>query len=129
MQQVAEDELGVEEKQQVYVMGTRAMKKFKQLDADSSGVLEGGPEVMALAEWVWRSFHPKQDPSAELIRKEAEKILQRCDKNSDGQIGQDEFEAYYLQTAEAIAKFHKSKKAGGKKESKAQKVPAKKGWI
>ena len=50
---------------QVYQMGTRAWKKFKQLDTDDSGALQGA-EVKLLAEWVWCSFHPKQEPTAKV---------------------------------------------------------------
>ena len=61
------EELTPVEKKEVYVMGTRAYKKFKQLDTDSSGSLEG-KEVKELAEWVWRSFHPGEVPAAEVRR-------------------------------------------------------------
>ena len=35
------------------------------------------------------------------IEQEAAKILRRCDKDSNGLIDGEEFEAYYLKTAEA----------------------------
>ena len=35
----------------------RALKKFRELDADGNGYLEG-PELLKLAQWVWSSFHP-----------------------------------------------------------------------
>ena len=40
------------------------------------------------------------------MRREAEKILKRCDTNGDGVIGDAEFDAYYTKTAEAMTRFH-----------------------
>ena len=51
---------------QVYQMGARAMKKFKQLDTDGSGALQG-EEVKLLAEGVWCSFHNDAEASAEVM--------------------------------------------------------------
>ena len=45
-----------------------------------------------------------------MVEAEAAKILHRCDSDSDGRVGEAEFERYYIQTAEAIAAFHKRKK-------------------
>merc|ERR1719409_767781 len=103
-------------------MGARAYKKFKELDVDNSGSLEGA-EVKALAEWVWRSFHPGEDVEDEVLEAEAAKILHRCDRNGDGLVDEEEFERYYLQTAEAIAKFRKRKKATAK-ASRAEELSA-----
>ena len=43
--------------EEVAVLTARAEKKWNQLDVDGSGELDG-EEVLALAEWVWCSFHP-----------------------------------------------------------------------
>ena len=51
-------------------MGTRAWKKFKQLDTDNSGALQGD-EVKLLADWVWHSFHPNEEPTATVSMKHA----------------------------------------------------------
>ena len=100
-----EPELSAEEVKQIYVMGARAQKKFNQLDTDRNGLLEGD-EVVLLAEWVWSSFHNDEKPSDETRKREAAKILKRCDKNDDGVLSGEEFEAYYTKTAEAMTRFH-----------------------
>ena len=45
-----------------------AQKKFEELDADQSGVLED-EEIYELAEWVWKSFRPNQEPSESQVEK------------------------------------------------------------
>ena len=55
----------VRHRSQVYQMGTRARKKWKQLDTDRSGALQGD-EMKLLAEWVWCSFHSDAEASAEV---------------------------------------------------------------
>ena len=98
----------------------RAMKKFTQLDTDSSGKLEK-KELLELGAWVWNSFHPRKECDEATKQTEADKILKRCDKNSDGEIDKDEFCVYYNQTATAIFNFHKNRAAKEKKAKAAAK--------
>ena len=51
----------------------------------------------------------------QVVADEAAKILHRCDKNSDGKIGEEEFEAYYLQTAEV-----RRHKGGGRERQRGR---------
>lgn len=46
-------------------MGAQAFTKFMELDVDNSWALQGA-EVTALADWVWRSFHPGEEPGEEV---------------------------------------------------------------
>ena len=61
-----------------------AKAKFRDLDLDDSGTLEGA-ELEALAEWVWSSFHPEGVAcSAEEKAAMVEKLMHRLDENEDG---------------------------------------------
>ena len=89
------------------VVGARAMKKFQALDADGSGFLEGD-ELLALAEWVWSSFHPEGTPLTEGEKAAmVEKLLHRIDENSDGKLSAAEFEDYFNKTIDAISRFRR----------------------
>jgi hypothetical protein len=48
----------------VAVLSGRVQKKWDQLDVDGSDTLEG-EEIVALSEWVWKSFHPGKRMTAE----------------------------------------------------------------
>ena len=48
-----------------------------------------------MAEWSWKSFHPGQTPQPDVIKKEAEKLMKRCDLDGDGVIGEEEFDKWY----------------------------------
>ena len=82
-------------------------EKFKELDLDVSGYLKGD-EVMAMTEWVWKTFnrHETLTPAKKL--EEAAKILKRCDLDEDGTIDFDEFMNWFCETAVAMAKFQQS---------------------
>ena len=92
----------------------RALKKFEQIDKDNSGKLEP-VEILDLAAWVWGTFHPGQEINEEIKKTEADKILRRCDKNTDGEIDKEEFITYYNQTATAMFAFHKARAQDKKK--------------
>ena len=83
----------------------RARKKFKQMDADGSGFLDGN-ELEELARWVFRSFHPGGEPlSEQQLTKEAAKLRQRLDANEDGLLDFDEFAGWFSKTCAAIYRF------------------------
>eukprot|EP00658_Telonema_sp_P-2_P017584 TRINITY_DN16845_c0_g1_i1.p1 TRINITY_DN16845_c0_g1~~TRINITY_DN16845_c0_g1_i1.p1 ORF type:complete len:458 (+),score=148.30 TRINITY_DN16845_c0_g1_i1:98-1471(+) len=105
------------EAHQVDQQSIRAQKKFQNLDADQSGVLNG-PELLDLAAWVWRSFNPDKEPEQQQIQSEATKILRRIDTNEDGDVDFHEFAAYYSKTAVAIARFHKGRASKREKQRK-----------
>ena len=63
------------------------------MDLNANGVLEG-PELVALAQWVWSSFHPGGEPmSAEQKQSESAKLLRRLDADEDGVMTFKEFAA------------------------------------
>ena len=92
---------------QVYVLGEMAQKKWDELDSDESGELEG-EEVMEMAAWVWKSFRPGQSITSEIKESESTKMLLRCDADSDGKIGKEEFGLYYEKYAVSMIKFNES---------------------
>ena len=89
------------------MLSERAEKKWNQLDVNQDGTLTGG-EVSELAAWVWCSFRPGQQITAQDREKESAKILRRCDANENGTIDKAEFCEYYEKTAAAMFKFHKA---------------------
>merc|ERR1711998_302137 len=92
----------------------RAQKKWDELDADNSDVLDGD-EVMELAEWVWKSFRPGKEITPAQRMQEATKLMGRCDKNGDGTIDREEFSVYYDEIVAQMTKFHEAKAAKDKK--------------
>ena len=48
---------------------------------------------MELAEWVWVSFHPGEEITAQELSGEASRLLSRCDEN--GTLARDAFRQYY----------------------------------
>jgi len=87
----------------------RAKKKFLQMDEDGNGVLNGD-ELTKLALWVFDSFHPDGEPlSEEQRKKEADKLLNRIDKNTDGVLEFDEFAGWFTKTCNGIANFRKNR--------------------
>ena len=55
-------------------------------------------QVLALAEWVWTSFHPGEQITTTLRMLEATRILHECDKDTSGSISQLEFFEYFEKT-------------------------------
>ena len=91
----------IEVAEKVMVLSARAEKKWAQLDVDGNGTLDED-EVLQLAEWVWCSFRPGHAITKSQQVAEATKILRRCDKNDDGKVDKDEFQAYYDATVKGI---------------------------
>ena len=90
-----------------------ARVKFDSLDVDGNGVLEGN-EVLALADWVWDSFHAPADdmlvnvdPTPEDREEYAHKLLQTLDKNGDKQLDFQEFSAWFSRTT--VCELYKRK--------------------
>jgi len=82
-----------------------AKAKFRELDKDGSDSLEGD-ELVALAGWVWSSYHPEGVAcSAEEKAAMVEKLMHRLDANEDGKLSFDEFEDYFEETAEAMRRY------------------------
>ena len=52
-------------------------------------------QVLELAKWVWCSFRPGEEITAQQKVAEATKIMRRCDKDESGSIGREEFAEYY----------------------------------
>ena len=83
---------------------SEAQKKFAELDADASGLLEGD-EIVALAEWVWSSYHPAGAPLCDEQKiEEGSKLLSQLDSNSDGALSFEEFEDWFQSTCDSLAK-------------------------
>ena len=55
-------------------------------------------QVLELAKWVWCSFRPGEEITAQQKVAEATKIMRRCDKDESGSIGREEFAEYYEKT-------------------------------
>ena len=82
-----------------------AKAKFRELDKDGSDSLEGD-ELVALAGWVWSSYHPEGVAcSAEEKAAMVEKLMHRLDANEDGKLSFVEFEDYFEETAEAMRRY------------------------
>ena len=66
-----------------------AKLKFKELDLDGNGVLDG-EDIALLGDWVWSSFHPDgSEAGAEMDESQRDemrtKLRKRVDANADGQ--------------------------------------------
>eukprot|EP00656_Telonema_subtile_P035389 TRINITY_DN3936_c0_g1_i1.p1 TRINITY_DN3936_c0_g1~~TRINITY_DN3936_c0_g1_i1.p1 ORF type:complete len:628 (+),score=241.83 TRINITY_DN3936_c0_g1_i1:154-2037(+) len=85
----------------------RAQKKFDQLDSDGNGMLQGA-ELVALADWVWSSFHPGGEALSEEHKEQVGvKLLGRLDQNQDGAMSFDEFGEWFGRTCESISKHRR----------------------
>lgn len=109
---------------------SKAAAKFKELDADGSGFLEG-KELEVFATWIFDSFHPDGKPltdaqKQEEARKLLEKIMLRTDKakgNSDGKLSFTEVD-FYIE--EKISQMEDFKKRAAEREAKRQAKEAEK---
>lgn len=110
-----------------------AVEKFKELDVDGSGELEG-KEIEVFAEWIFQSFHPDGKPLTEDQRKaEAQKLLKKLDSkkgNSDGKLSFVEVDFYIEEKIAQISEFKKKhaervEKQAQKEKEKAEKKAAK----
>ena len=89
-----DEDLHPHEKSQIKEHSIRAEKKFKQLDVDENGYLEGD-EITECAMWIWSSYNEGKSLTPEQRKTEGEKLLQRHDDNKDGRMSLDEFCAYF----------------------------------
>ena len=96
-----------------------AKKKFAKFDTDGNEVIDT-QEAKAMAEWVYKSFHPNYDSMpAEEKDKLTQKLMARLDAkkgNNDGTISFDEFAPWFIETAKHVGDFHK--KAHAKQKGK-----------
>jgi len=107
-----------------------AADKFKELDVDGSGALEG-KEVEVFAEWIFQSFHPDGKPLSDEQRKaEAQKLIKRLDSkkgNSDGKLSFHEVDFFIEEKIKQIDEFKtKHAEREAKKAQKEQEMAAKK---
>jgi hypothetical protein len=87
----------------------KARKMFDQMDADGNGVLQGA-ELLALAEWVWSSFHPGgKSLTEQQQQQEGAKLIRRLDKNEDGVMDFDEFSDWFQRTCASVERFRTRK--------------------
>ena len=102
----------------------RAKTKFEQMDNDGNGTIEGD-ELGALATWLFESFHPGDEAvPPEVIEKEAAKLKQRLDKDSNGKLDFDEFAAWFTRTCAGISKYRKNLAQKKKKQVAQSPAPA-----
>eukprot|EP00930_Biecheleria_cincta_P035849 TRINITY_DN24639_c0_g1_i1.p1 TRINITY_DN24639_c0_g1~~TRINITY_DN24639_c0_g1_i1.p1 ORF type:complete len:345 (+),score=97.97 TRINITY_DN24639_c0_g1_i1:54-1037(+) len=109
---------------------SKAAAKFKELDSDGSGFLEG-KELEVFATWIFESLRPdgmpltdaqKQDEARKLL----DKIMLRTDQargNSDGKLSFSEVD-FYIE--EKIAQIEDFKKRATEREAKRQAKEAEK---
>ena len=87
----------------------RAHQKFQQFDVDQSGTLQGD-ELVSLATWVFKNFHPDAATMDESkITKLARKIRDRHDSDGDGGMDINEFTEWYTATCARIGCFRKDR--------------------
>merc|ERR1711865_333873 len=73
------------------------------------GTIEG-QEVQALADWVFESFHPDNEPlgddERDLLRI---KLMKRLDDDTNGRLDFEEFAEWFTRTCEGISQFRQNK--------------------
>ena len=76
----------------------RARNKFYKMDMDRNGVLEA-PELLAIANWMWLSFHPGGQPmSTQDKGAAAATLMHRLDRSANGVMDFDEFSSWFEST-------------------------------
>jgi len=96
-----------------------AREKWEKLDADKDGLLSGD-DLTALASWVYSTLHPGEEPTAEELAFEHDRMMKLCDSNNDGAINELEFRVYYERTAIGLIKFKQSARARKKRAKKEE---------
>lgn len=73
-----------------------ASKKFRELDADNSGLLEG-EEIDQMVSWALETISPdpRLRPSANKIREAKVTMMGRLDIEGDGKLSLGEFAVFY----------------------------------
>lgn len=109
---------------------SKASDKFKELDTDGSGFLEGA-ELEIFATWIFESFQPDGKPlpeekKQEEARKLVDKLMKRRDEgvgNADGKLSFTEVD-FYIE--EKIGQIEEFKKRAKEREAKRQAKEAEK---
>lgn len=109
---------------------SKAADKFKELDTDGSGFLEGA-ELEVFASWIFESFHPDGKPLPEEKKKEeakklVDKLMKKLDEgagNADGKLSFTEVD-FYIE--EKISQIEEFKKRAKEREAKQQAKEAEK---
>jgi len=89
----------------------KAHAKFKELDADNSGYLQG-PEMKELADWIFEAFgrgHAATDADNKREDRLGRTLMQRLDADGDGKLTFEEFAHWYADSAAQIDAFRTKK--------------------
>jgi len=71
-------------------------------------------QVGELSRWVYASFRPDgRQLSEDQVMVEAGKLVNKLDKNDDGEVSFSEFESYFEKKYQQAIKFDKAMKAKG----------------
>lgn len=99
-----------------------AAAKFRMLDADDNGYLEGA-EIVAFAEWVYTSFRPNGQPMSDAQKSaEAQKLLRRLDENkgnADGRLSFAEVNLYIARKVEELEVMKRRRRTREEREEGA----------
>jgi len=88
-----------------------AHAKFKELDDDNSGYLQG-PEMKQLADWIFEAFgrgHALTDGQNRREDRLGRTLMQRLDADGDGKLTFDEFAKWYADSMTQIKNFTEKK--------------------
>jgi len=89
----------------------KAHAKFKELDADNSGYLQGH-EMKELADWIFEAFgrgHAATDADNKREDRLGRTLMQRLDADGDGKLTFEEFAHWYADSAAQIDAFRTKK--------------------
>jgi Ca2+-binding EF-hand superfamily protein len=86
-------------------MTERAKKKFKELDADQSGFLDGN-EINALVEWALTYYVEKSEQQR---KKYAKALMEKIDYNADGKISLTEFTDIFAEMLERAQLYEEAR--------------------